>query len=266
MSILKLLTSTVCVALFIVGNKAVANNKTLDIAVGWDRPPYVIAKGNTGFELDLLTAIFNKLGYRYRALYLPDGRSRKMLKEGTVDAALVVNDKMFITPQQLSEVYVTYQNVALSLPSRQLSIPSVNQLKNHTIVSFQNASVVLGQEYREAIAKSPRYIEVPDKIRQTLLFLQGKVDVSVVDINIFNYLSQQVTGESQLNKVDIHRIFPATPYQMGFKDVGLRKAFDQALLDYRRTQSYTDLLKKYKLSGQVLPANKAQQLKAGDAR
>lgn len=42
--------------------------KSLDVAVGWTKPPYVIEQGNTGFEVDLVRALLNKMGYDMRPI------------------------------------------------------------------------------------------------------------------------------------------------------------------------------------------------------
>ena len=98
------------------------NAKQLDLAVGWSKPPYVIASGNTGYELDLVRSVLHSIGHEMSPLYVPFGRAPVMLKKGVVDIALTIHKNVEINLFQLSDVYITYQNVALSLKEKFNSI------------------------------------------------------------------------------------------------------------------------------------------------
>lgn len=219
--------------------------KPLDVAVGWTKPPYVIANGNTGFELDLMRSVLQTLGHEMTPLYVPYGRSHTMLKSGLVDITLTMNDKLGFNPEQLSDVYVTYQNVALSLKKNQLMLQDLTDLKYHTVVAFQNASLVLGEEYKQAVDESRLYIELPDQKRQVEMLLMGNAAVVVMDINIFIHFSKQITGENKITAVDVHKLFPASPYRAGFKDPALKDAFNLALANFMASDEYQWLKYKY---------------------
>ena len=221
--------------------------KNIDLAVGWTKPPYVIADGNTGFELDLMSMVFNSIGHQIMPIYVPYGRSYTMLADGNVDMALTINQKWGIDPQYLSDVYVTYQNVGLSLKRNGFIINSLSDLQFYSVVAFQRASVVLGDEYRLATQKSRMYIELPEQKRQVEMLLMGHAEVAVMDINIFIHLSEQLAGESQLDNVNVHMLFPASPYRAGFKDLELKQQFNQALNKFMASDKYNWLIRKYDL-------------------
>ncbi|MCC2617073.1 transporter substrate-binding domain-containing protein [Aestuariibacter halophilus] len=221
-----------------VGGMLVVEAKNLDVAVGWTKPPYVIADGNTGFELDLVRSVFRSMGHDITPIYVPFGRSQTMLKEGMVDLTLTMTEQMGIPSAQLSDEYVVYQNVAISLKSSKLAIDSIEQLHHHTVVAFQNASLVLGDEYRQAVEQSRLYIELPEQRRQVEMLLMGNAAVAVMDINIFIHLSRVLTGENQLYNVNVHKLFPATPYRVGFKDAALKEAFNLALARFMASDQY----------------------------
>ena len=61
------------------------------------------------------------------------------------------------------------------------------------------------------------------------MLLQGNADVVVMDVNIFNHLSRISTGENQMDKVDVHYLFPKSGYRVGFKQPDMRVEFDKAL-------------------------------------
>ncbi|MCG7536832.1 transporter substrate-binding domain-containing protein [Pseudoalteromonas sp. OOF1S-7] len=222
-----------------------ARADVLDVSVGWTKPPYVIEQGDTGFELDMVKAVFAALGHELRFLYVPFGRSDSLLKTQKVDAALTMNRRMDLAGAVLSEPYITYHNTAISLKSRNLKIHSISALENYSVIGFQNASLVLGMEYRLATANSPLYIELPDQQKQVELLLRGKVDVVVMDINIFNYLSKAVVGQDQMPNVTVHNLFAASPYRIAFRDPALKDAFNLKMVQFKNSPAYYKLLHKY---------------------
>ena len=219
--------------------------KELDIAVGWTKPPYVIANDNTGFELELVSAVMEKLGHHIIPIYVPFGRSATMLTQGQVDMALTVNHRQVGDPELLSDVYIVYQNVAISLKSKRLALETIADLSKYAVVAFQNATIVLGEEYQQTVNKSRLYTELPEQKRQTEMLLLGNAEVAVMDVNIFIHFSRELAGISQLDKADIHPIFPPSPYHLGFNDAQLKQQFNLAFAQFILTQEYSDLVNKY---------------------
>jgi len=219
--------------------------KKIHIAVGWNKPPYVIEKENSGFEIDMLSAIFKKMGYELDIIYTPVGRSSNLLKKGLVDVGMTISSRVDITPAVFSSSYITYHNVAISLRGRGISLDNISQLSKYSIVAFQNANIYLGEEYLSAVDNSTFYIELPDQHKQVAMLLLGRTDIVVMDVNIFNYLSKEHLGKSHMDNVDVHRIFPTNSYHLGFVDEKLRDQFNKELIAYRKSSSYHQLIEKY---------------------
>ncbi len=224
---------------------ASAQAKQLEVAVGWSKPPYVIPSGNTGFELDLISAVFKEMGHTIVPIYVPYGRSYEMLSHNMVDLTLTINERSGIDEKYLSKVYVVYQNVAISLKKNHVKLDTLTDLSELTIVAFQKATVVLGKEFADVVQSSPLYIELPNQARQVEMLLMGNADVVVMDVNIFNHLLQNFVGINAAPEVEVHSLFPSSPYRAGFKDEALKIQFDVRLTEYRQTKAYIDLLKKY---------------------
>lgn len=231
--------------LFLVGNNTLAT--TLDVAVGWSKPPYVIAENNSGFELELVTQVMDSLGYKLNPVYVPFGRTQSMLESGEVDLMLTANHTLGINPDQLSDVYVVYKNVAISLKKNDIHISKIEELGDYSVVAFQNASMILGEKYNQVMSKNLMYLELPDQKNQVEMLFQKNVEVIVIDINIFNYLSKQLIGSKQLDNVNIHPLFPESKYQVGFVDSTLKFEFDKALASFLSSKSYKQLNDKYDL-------------------
>jgi len=222
---------------------AAADN--LQVASSWAKPPYIIPQNHSGFEIELMTEVFKDLVHGVDFVYMPYERSVEMLQRKQTDVTLTLNNLSGIDSKYLSDVYVFYQNVALSLKSKNLSIQNLQHLSEYSVVGFQSASDVLGVDFAEAVRNNKLYIEIADQMRQLELLLNEQVDVIIIDLNIFHYLSIELTGSDQFDKVTVHPFFARSLYSAGFKDIVLMKQFNQGLGKYVSSGRYQVLKAKY---------------------
>lgn len=230
---------------FVLTSFSVIAQKSLDIVVGLERPPYIVKGQSKGYELELINAILSTLDHSANYLFVPFGRSEKMLMNDNIDAMTTTNAHMISDRALLTEPYVVYHNVVISLAERSISVDKVADLSRHTIATFEEAHKVLGGEFNQAISKSPMYTQVSDRLAQLELLFRGRVEVIVMDINIFNYFYN--LNKDQFGDIDykIHDIFPKTHYQMAFKDHRLVAGFNQAYRHFIQTEDFIALKKKY---------------------
>ena len=217
----------------------------LQVAASWEKPPYIIPQNHSGFEVELMTEVFNDLDHGVNFVYMPYKQSVEMLQRKQADVTLTLNNLSGINSKYLSDVYVLYQNAALSLKSKNLPIQNIQNLSKYSVVGFQSASDVLGADFAEAIQKNKLYIEIADQTQQLSLLLKGEVDVIIIDLNIFHYLSVKLTGSDQFDKVTVHPLFSPSRYSAGFKDIVLMKQFNQALGKYVSSGRYAVLKARY---------------------
>ena len=222
--------------------------KTLKVAVGLSKPPYVISENNSGFELDLVKAIFASMGHQLSFNYVPYARSYQLLKEQKVDVAMTISDRSPVGKMAaLSDPYVTYRNVAISLKENQLNITKATDMVPYAIAGFQKSSTLLGEEYYQASQKAQHYVEIANQAQQVEMLKNKRTDILIMDVNIFNYLSKGFFGRDSMSKVDIHSIFPPSHYRLGFHDDQLRDQFNLGLSQYRTSASYIKLVDRYNL-------------------
>ena len=225
----------------------------LVLVAGLAKPPYVIPKQDTGFEVDLMRAVLTTLGHEISMLYVPYGRTYKTMKQVKADIGLTLSERSGVKPELLSQPYVTYQNVAVSLKEKSIKVDKVEELQTFTVVAFQNASKVLSSAFAEATKTSPLYIELPEQRRQVELLLSGKIEVVIMDINIFKHFAKLIAGTNQIEKVQVHSIFPSSQYSAAIHDPILREAFNRALSEYVNSIEYSKLHAKYDMV--FLPQN-----------
>lgn len=234
---------------FLLSVNALAEAKTniIEVAVGWSKPPYVNSADNSGFELDLARHVFTKMGYTFKPIYVPYGRSLSMLKNQNVQAALTVSEKADVSGISLSDVYIEYQNVAVTLQARDIKLKQPKDLQQYVMSAYQTASKNLGEEFTLAAHKAPLYVELPDQQKQVAMLLNGNVSVVIMDVNIFTHLQALLEPSHQLTPVTVHNLFAPNRYRVGFSNQQLRDRFNQALLEVQESEAFEGLVQKYSM-------------------
>lgn len=225
-----------------------AGAKELLLIAGLEKPPYVIPNLNAGFEIDLMRTVLSTLDHEISVVYVPYGRTYELMKQINADIGLTLSVKSGVESEMLSHPYVTYQNVAISLKEKALRLSKIADFQKFTLVAFQNASKILGPDFAKAAKASPLYIELPEQHRQVELLLDGKVEVVLMELNIFKYFAKSITGTINMENVAVHSIFPLTHYSAAFAAPELREAFNRAFTQYIKTPEYAELLKKYDIT------------------
>ena len=215
------------------------------VIAGWEKPPYIIASQDSGYEIELISQVLARLDQQISMLYVPYGRTYETYKREQADIALTLTSRSGVPDELLSIPYVSYQNVAISLKKSHLNLYTISQLKELSVIAFQSASKVLGSEFGQAVKDNMLYLELPDQGRQVEMLFHGSVDVVVMDINIFNYFSSRIFGESQMDKVVVHAFFPPTHYSAAFRDARLLQDFNREFVEFKHSEAYRLLGQKY---------------------
>lgn len=220
--------------------------RELNVVVGWNKPPYVISQEHSGFEVDLVRAIVSEMGHTLSPIYVPFGRTAHLLKNSAVDIGLTQNAAHNVNVSILSDPYIIYQNVAVSQAARNFVIDDISDLKGKSVIAFQTAQSVLGEQFKEALALEPAYIEMARQDRQVDMLMRDHVDVIVLDRNIFNHfkLENEVYAEKE---TVFHELFPVSVYCAAIPDPELRAKFNTVLNRFIEDGRYQLLLNEYQL-------------------
>lgn len=222
-------------------------NETVNIVVGLTKPPYVIEKTQSGFELDVITSILKQLNKQPNYIFVPFGRSERMLNEHDIDMILTANKQIIGDKAYLSEPYITYQNVAISLKKNELLIDSIKDLANYSLATFQSAHKVLGSEFAKSAELSPVYIQIIKQEHQLDMLFKERVEVIIMDKNIFRYMFEKYYPGKDFDQLTIHKVFPESPYSVAFKSHFSRNNFNQQLEVFLSSIQYQALIEKYQL-------------------
>jgi polar amino acid transport system substrate-binding protein len=212
---------------------------TVKLALGENKPPYTFSNPPGGIEYDLLRLVIERMGSKPDIILVPNARARALLNEGKIDGAIGVSGEF------ASQPYITYQNAAISLKSRALTITRVADLTNYRVIAFQNARLFLGPEFAAMADANPNYKEVAPQVVANQLLFSGRADVVISDVHIFDWLNRQADMVDVTQPISVHRLFPATRYRILFRDPILRDAFDDALKSVLEENPFPMLVKRY---------------------
>jgi|GEM_PF-108962 len=221
----------------------------LQVLVGMNKPPYVQIETSDGFELELLREIVLRMGYRAEFTHVPNKRIQTLLQQGIGDIATLQPMNNAQSELFYSCPYIRYQNVVVSLEADSLSIIQFNDLRNLSVLAFQNASQLLGDDYRQAVEHSYKYRETVEQSTQVESLHKKRVQALVLDVNIFYYHHDKISPPQQ---VKIHPLFPASYYRAAFRKAEDAKAFDAALKAVLQDEKYHLLQERYRINAQSL--------------
>lgn len=233
--------------------------REVNVVVGWNKPPYVISQEHSGFEVDLIRAILADMGHSLSPIYVPFGRTSRLLKDNMADIGLTQNSAHSLDKAILTDPYIIYQNVAVTRADRKLEINSIEDLRGKSVVAFQTAQSVLGEPFSEIVSAQPAYIEMARQDRQVEMLMLGSVDVAILDRNIFNFFKSESRAYADEGIV-FHELFPTSSYSAAIPDPELRATFNATLHAFIEDGRYQKLLDNYKLDNLLykLPASATQ--------
>ncbi len=221
-----------------------AEPKELTFAVGLALAPYNIPEKNCGIEMDIVREALEMKGYRVKTKYVPFARRIREIAEGEVDGVLTVNENSGLDIF-LSDPHIACDNVAVSLKKNNFKIEKIGDLKGKSILTFQNAKKYLGKEFVAAADASPDYREISKQELQINLLYGNRVDVIVLDKNIFYYHRKRNKMVDISQPIDMWYIFPKVLFRVGFVDKKVRDNFNDGLKQLYSSGRYDEIINKY---------------------
>ncbi|MBV2128297.1 substrate-binding periplasmic protein [Arsukibacterium indicum] len=214
----------------------------LTVLVGQHKPPYINTANISGYEIELLAEVVSRMGYEPVFVFVPIARIKLLLEQGQGDIASLQPVSADETGLFYSNPYIRYQNIAVSLADDELVISHSSDLGRYSVLAFQNARTVLGPDYTDMARISADYRETVDQQAQLKMLLSRRVQVVVMDRNIFNHYRLQHDSTDGLT---VHPLFDTTVYRAAFRDASVQRAFDRALLSVMLDSWYLRLQRKY---------------------
>lgn len=209
-------------------------------------PPYVFEDGE-GIVIDIVKASLQASGHVVVPIYVPIGRGFELFSEKRVDGTAIIRENSGLVANY-SEDFMRYHNFAFALKGRNLRVSTLDDLKDKTVVAFQNAGKYLGGAFGTAMSGNPSYKEIANQETQTLMLLMGRIDVAVMDESIFRFYREKLISEGKVSRnveYEAFNLFEPTPYKTAFVDPKVRDDFDRGLDIIMKNGIYDDIYRKY---------------------
>jgi polar amino acid transport system substrate-binding protein len=196
-------------------------------------------------DADVVREALKLMGFSLSLEFVPLARVPASVQQGTVDLAFPITEASGLKDVYYSDSEMTYENVAITLKKSGIQLLQVKDLAGRSIVAFQDATVYLGSDFKGAAIASPSYQEIADQALQVKMLFAGRVDVIVMDVNIFKYFRQRLSGVDASQEVAIYRVFAPSLYKVAFRSKAQRDAFNIALKKLRDSGRYEEIIRTY---------------------
>ena len=240
-------------ALLAFAGSSTALSAEFTIASSPSVPPFIVQGENgsedTGIEIDIARAALNAAGHTVKFVNLPYTRALAYLKAKRVDASLTVTatGELDIGDAHRSDVHLIFDNVAITLEESNLEINSIDDLADKTVIAFNFAKEVLGEEFTKMANANPNYRQMLPNTKQIPPTLHAKrAQVAVIEEVIYKYHLNNETYPIAVDApIKIHRIFPRNPFTVAFKDKSARDDFNKGLAIIKENGTYDKIFEKY---------------------
>ena len=224
------------------------NNKTLNVVLGVDKPPFVFGKSSKkGIEPDLLIEAFALVNYDIKITQKPKSYLQNILSQNNnIDAVGTISktdDKLFD-----SDPFTSYENYVITRKDSNLIIDSLDDLASIQFVTWNGAYNDLGEKfykYFNPINGIFRY-SYNDNFSQkddVQMFFSGKVDAIIIDKTIFNWYKIHLNNKDEY---EFHNIFPQKKvYPMTFRSKKVRDDFNIGLKKLKDSGRYDEIIEFY---------------------
>ncbi len=227
------------------------SHKKLTVVFGGKLAPWVLSETNEGITVDILKATMTPLGYEIEHLYYPYARRINAYETGTID---IVSDMNLMTIKEhdlkgyFSDIAYTYENFAFSLKKNEFNFTELSDLENYSLLSWQDATIHLGEAYAKMANNNPRYNETFDQLIQVKMLFSEKFQIIQMDEQIFEYYRSKIITTGDLaasQKVDRFALFGTSPNGFLFKSKIIRDQFNEQLRKIKSSGEYQKIFQRY---------------------
>lgn len=220
--------------------------QVLNVAFGESLEPYVMPQQASGIEVEIIREALRAEGLGMQPVFMAQKRLPLALKNPRIDAIATIRPDSGLKAAY-SDPYVYYEDVAITLRSRNLQLREVAELGKYSISAFPLATQYLGAEFARMAANNPRYGETGNQVDQNRLLYRHLIDVVVADQRIFKYMNQRVVSDFRevVQPVSYHQLFEKLPYRVAFRSTALRDRFNRGLATLNGNGLYQQILNRF---------------------
>ncbi|TWX52240.1 ABC transporter substrate-binding protein [Colwellia hornerae] len=219
------------------------------MAFSQEIPPYVFEKYNNGIEIDIISAALAHKGHILKPLYFPLGRIPIAFRNNLVDAAMGdMGDDLSLEGGVYADPAVIYDNVFITLKSRNISIKRPEDLDKLLVVSFQGAEKRY-PKWLKKVTDENRFYGISDQLTQVKLLHLDRYDVVLSDRYIFKYFAKQIESLNALDTAEVDEysftIVDPDDYRPVFRNIKIRDDFNLGLKKIKASGEYQKIYDNY---------------------
>ena len=238
----------ICMALAIctyAGNASEQDNKKLIIGTTIESSPYIISgQVNKGFDVDLFSIVFKRIGYDIEIIHSPINRLPTLLKNDKIDIMATYLNPSWSCAK--SKPYRYWLNAILTTSDHADSIEGPGDLKGKIVGSFSGASSTLSLNLDEYIDTYRAYYEIPSSKHAARMLLSNRFDAYIGDAWAVSYFFDlEAKKQKRQSSLIAHYMFEPNPQILCFSDESLRNMFEEELAIFRASGEYDVLTDKY---------------------
>ncbi|WP_445946910.1 substrate-binding periplasmic protein [Shewanella sp.] len=236
--------------LLLLGVSNYVHAQELKVGVSFSIPPYVIQETNSGIELELLRSALAVKGHSADIQYRPFARTFHEFKKAKLDAILNTKKGM-LEGVFYSDIVIRFQNCAISLKRNKFALTKMNDMQGKSIVAFQRAANLLGDEFAQMAKNNQGYSEISQQILQVYMLMKHRTDLVIMDKNIFIYYLKKSYQTGKLSAKEVqqaavcHNVFPPTTYRFAFLSEQIRDDFNFGLAQIKQDGTLLAIETKY---------------------
>lgn len=246
--------SLVLAQMVIFCGSAVGQDKTLSIAFGMDKAPFLFSKGTQqGLEIDIICKAFKNQGYQCQPKQMPQALLHQALADNPNLAASAGIQAKTGTDYFYSDVYINYEHYVISRTENDLSINSIEDLTGKRIGVYAGAHTQLGEAFQRLFSPHERaenakeFYEINDHSKLISLLFNRSIDVLIVDKTVFNWYRNLIAPNIYTDQdFQFHDVLPElTGLQVAFGSAKLRDTFNLGLNKLLDNGRYEQLITHY---------------------
>jgi polar amino acid transport system substrate-binding protein len=203
------------------------------LIVGIDKAvqPFALPESDSGLLVDIIRAAYRSQSQPVEFAFMPALRMPLAFKSGMLDVLTDAKPEDGIASVHSHWPVSSYSNAAITLKSRHLPISSIADLGSLRVITFQDASRVLGSEFALMAERNPDYAEMTHMPSNMLTLKRTDVIVSQADIFRFNLTSESFPElKVARDTFEYHDIFPSRNYYwLGFRTEKQRDTFERGV-------------------------------------
>ncbi len=254
-----ILRGLVCLLLLLFLPQAPGWARDVRLATRQFLPPYFMPDGKGGLEYDLIAAALAAEGHNVTFQAVPMARMERELQAGTIDGtvSLAPGGDLGL---HFSQSHIIYRNFAITLDDDAPDLTELRDLTVLPVLAFQNATILMGNDYRAMAQANPFYREEGNQALQAVSLFMKRTKVVVSDVYVFCWFADSPEVSTKVNAkqpLRFYALFPPTPHYVAFRDASLRDSFDKGLKKLRDNGIYAKITERYsgdlKARGAPLP-------------